>query len=64
MIEMSCRLKEAHAHAFRQLIDRLDYASIRRCAASEQEWYDMVVCLESFRKALKSKDDAAATART
>jgi hypothetical protein len=57
MVEMSCQLKEAHAHALGQLIDRLDYEAIRRCAASDQEYYDMVVCLENLRKALKRKGE-------
>ena len=55
MIEMSCRLKEPHAHALGQLIDRPDPKALRLCAASEQESYDMLVCLELLRRALKRK---------
>ena len=59
MVEMSCQFKDAHAHALRQLIDRLQYEAIRRCAASDQEAYDMVLCLESLRKALKRNGQPA-----
>jgi hypothetical protein len=59
---MDCHRKETHAHALGQLIDRLDREAIRRCAASDQEFYDMIVCLESLRRALKRKGDQSSQA--
>jgi hypothetical protein len=62
MIKMSCLLKETHALALGQLIERLEFDAIRRCARSDQESYDMLFCLQSLRKALERRGDRSTAA--
>ena len=52
-MKVTWEIAEPHAHALARLIDRLDYETLRRCASSDQELYDMVAVVEGLRIALK-----------
>jgi hypothetical protein len=61
---LNCALDEVRAQALMRLLDNLDYETMRRCAISNQDCFDMIHAMECVRAALtrESSRDAGRVA--